>query len=86
MSTKASSHLIRLSEIIAPGGPLPISRSTWFAWQKDKSRRVPKPVHLGPRVTAYRRSEIDAFIADPDGWGTDTAVPCVLRNAKGGIR
>lgn len=77
--------LLRLSEIIAPGGPLPISRSTWFAWLKEG--RVPIPIKLGPRVTAYRAEDIDAFIANPENWAVHTgpvAPTNVLRNANSG--
>ncbi len=76
-------ELLRLNEIVAPRGLLPISRSTWFAWQKDKSRHMPRPIRLGPRVTAYRRTEIEAFIADPDSWGRASVPNKILRNAEG---
>ncbi|MGN6146519.1 MAG: helix-turn-helix transcriptional regulator [Mesorhizobium sp.] len=58
---------LRLSQIIAPRGPLPISRSTWFLWVK--AGRAPAPIRLGPRVSAYRCSDIEAFIANPSLWG-----------------
>jgi predicted DNA-binding transcriptional regulator AlpA len=44
--------LVRLSSILAPKGPLPISRSSW--WAGVASGRYPKPVKLGPRITAWR--------------------------------
>jgi len=43
---------VRLSSILAPKGPLPISRSSW--WAGVASGRYPKPVKLGPRITAWR--------------------------------
>ena len=52
--------LLRLSEILGPDGPIPVSKSTW--WAGVKSGRYPKPVKLGPRVTAWRASEIAALI------------------------
>ena len=47
---------LRLRDIIAPRGPLPISRSTW--WAGVKSGRFPPSVKIGPRTTAWRVSDI----------------------------
>lgn len=52
--------LLRLAKIIAPGGPLPISRSSW--WEGVRAQRYPQPVKLGPRITAWRASDIHALI------------------------
>ena len=52
---------VRLSQIIAPQGPIPVSKSTW--WAGIKAGRYPKPVKLGPRVTAWRVEDILALIA-----------------------
>jgi prophage regulatory protein len=51
---------LRLKQIIAPHGPIPVSRSTW--WAGVKSGRFPKPVKLGPRITAWREDDIDALL------------------------
>ena len=51
---------IRLSSILAPEGPIPISKSTW--WAGVKSGRYPRPVKLGPRITAWRVEDIRALI------------------------
>jgi hypothetical protein len=51
----------RLSSILAPGGPIPVSRSTW--WAGVRSGRYPQPVKLGPRITAWRVEDIRALIA-----------------------
>ena len=51
---------VRLSSIIAPKGPIPVSKSTWWAGIKDG--RFPKPVKLGPRITAWRVEDIRAMI------------------------
>lgn len=51
---------LRLNAIIAPNGPLPISRSSW--WAGVKIGRYPQPVKLGPRITAWRVSEIRELI------------------------
>lgn len=47
---------VRLSSILAPKGPLPISRSSW--WAGVASGRYPKPVKLGPRITAWRVGDL----------------------------
>ena len=51
---------LRLRQIIAPDGPIPVSKSTWWAGIKDG--RFPKPVKLSHRVTAWRVEDIRAFI------------------------
>ncbi|MBN9534359.1 MAG: AlpA family phage regulatory protein [Alphaproteobacteria bacterium] len=51
---------VRLSLILAPNGPIPVSKSTWWAGIKDG--RFPKPVKLGPRITAWRVEDIRALI------------------------
>lgn len=52
--------LLRLSDILGPDGPIPVSKSTW--WAGVKTGRYPKPVKLGPRVTAWRASDIAALV------------------------
>lgn len=52
--------LLRLSSILAPNGPIPVGKSTW--WQGVKSGRYPQPVKLGPRVTAWRAEDIRTLI------------------------
>jgi len=51
---------LRLSSILAPIGPIPVGRSTW--WEGVKSGRFPKPVKLGPRTTAWRVEDIRQLI------------------------
>ena len=51
---------VRLSSILAPRGPIPVSKSTW--WAGVKSGRYPKPLKLGPRITAWRVEDIRALI------------------------
>ena len=63
MPDQKLSHLkgfLRLSAIIGPDGPIPISRSSW--WAGVASGRFPKPVKLGPRTTAWRVEDIAALI------------------------
>ena len=51
---------VRLKSILAPIGPIPVSKSTW--WAGIKSGRFPKPVKLGPRITAWRVEDIHTLI------------------------
>ena len=51
---------LRLASILAPRGPIPVSKSTW--WAGVKSGRFPKPVKLGPRITAWRVEDIRNLI------------------------
>ena len=52
---------LRLASILAPDGPIPVSKSTW--WAGVRSGLYPKPVKLGPRITAWRIEDIRALIA-----------------------
>ncbi len=52
--------LLRLASILAPRGPIPVGKSTW--WDGVKSGRFPQPVKLGPRVTAWRVEDIRALV------------------------
>lgn len=54
------SGFLRLSSIIAPAGPLPIGRSTW--WRGVKSGRFPKPIKLGPNTTVWKADDIQSLI------------------------
>lgn len=58
-----TSGYVRLASIIAPKGPLPISKSSW--WEGVRSRRYPQPVKLGPRITVWRCEDIREFLAQP---------------------
>lgn len=51
---------LRLNEIIAPNGPIPVSKSSW--WAKVRTGEYPKPVKLGPRTTAWRSQDINDLI------------------------
>ncbi len=53
--------LLRLSAILGPEGPIPVSKSTW--WAGVKSGRFPKPVKLGPHITAWRVEDIRVLAA-----------------------
>jgi predicted DNA-binding transcriptional regulator AlpA len=51
--------LVRLNQILAPAGPLPVSKSTF--WAKVKDGTFPQSVRLG-RATAWRAEEIWALV------------------------
>ena len=51
---------LRLSSIIAPNGPIPVSKSTWWAGIKDG--RFPRPVKLGSRISVWRVEDIRTLI------------------------
>jgi prophage regulatory protein len=51
---------VRLANLLAPVGPIPVSKSTW--WSGVRSGRFPKPVKLGRRITAWRVEDIRALI------------------------
>jgi prophage regulatory protein len=68
-TTLPETGFVRLPNIIGntkadlPIPPIiPVSRSTWFAGVK--SGRYPQPVKLGPRITAWRVSDIRALIEE----------------------
>lgn len=51
---------LRLKQVLYPDGPIPVSKSTW--WAGVRTGRYPKPVKLGPRITAWRTADIAALI------------------------
>lgn len=55
---------LRLNAILAPHGPIPVGRSTW--WAGVRAGRYPAPVKLGPRITAWRIEDIEALIERPE--------------------
>ena len=59
-NTLPDTGFVRLSSIIAPSGPIPVSKSTW--WQGVKDGRFPKPVKLGIKTTAWRVQDIRDLI------------------------
>ncbi len=50
---------VRLSQILTPNGPIPISKSAW--WQGVKDGRFPQPQKLGPRTTVWLVQDIRAL-------------------------
>ena len=68
--TLPETGFVRLPQIVGdpkakPPVPavIPVSKSTW--WAGIKTGRYPQPVKLGPRITAWRVSDIRALI-DPE--------------------
>ena len=55
---------VRLSSILAPKGPIPVSKSTW--WQGVKDGRFPKPYKLGPRTTVWKAEDIRSLFESED--------------------
>jgi len=51
------SRLLRLPDVLAL---VPVGKSTW--WQGVSDGRFPKPVKIGPRVTAWRAEDIRDLI------------------------
>lgn len=67
MHTLPETGFLRLPQILGdsqatPPIPalIPIGKSAW--WEGVKNGRFPKPVKLGPRVTAWRVEDIKEFI------------------------
>ena len=55
---------VRLKQILAPEGPIPVSKSSWWAGVKDG--RFPQPLKLGPRTTVWRAGDIRALYESED--------------------
>lgn len=59
-----ASGFVRLNQIIGSGNPIPVSRSTLYAWIKDG--HFPAPVPIGPgRIKGFRVEHVRAFIERP---------------------
>jgi predicted DNA-binding transcriptional regulator AlpA len=48
---------LRLPAVLAL---IPVSKTTWWAWVK--SGKAPRPVKLGPRMTAWKAEDIAEMI------------------------
>lgn len=63
---------VRLHQIIAPHGPIPVHRSTWLAGVR--TGRFPKPVKFfGPGISAWKVEDIRRLIAEASGQITGAA-------------
>ena len=49
---------VRIKTILAV---VPVCKNTW--WNGVRTGRFPKPIKLGPRITAWRAEDIRALIA-----------------------
>ncbi len=61
-TTFPTTGFVRLAQILAPHGPIPVSKSTWWAGVKDG--RFPQPQKLGPRTTVWKVEHIRALFED----------------------
>lgn len=52
--------LLRLRSILAPKGPIPVSRSTLYAWIAEG--KFPRPIKLSDRVAAWRAEDVLDFL------------------------
>ena len=70
---------LRERDFIGEGKAFPFGKSTW--WEGVAAGRFPKPVKLGPRISAWRVEIIRALIeemsrsTEPTITSTGTAVP-----------
>jgi predicted DNA-binding transcriptional regulator AlpA len=48
--------LVRLRDILAPRGPVPVSKSTW--WEGVRRGHFPRPIKLGERISAWDAEDI----------------------------
>ena len=55
-NTFPETGLVRIDEILAPAGPIPVSKASW--WNGVKDGRFPAPVKLGERITCWRAQDI----------------------------
>lgn len=53
-------RLLRLSSILAPNGPIPVSKSTW--WKKVRTGEFPRPIKVTERVTCWNQQDVLALI------------------------
>lgn len=60
MTNKIDVQLLRLRQVLAPGGPIPISKSSWYSG--IAKGLYPKPIRVSARVSAWRADEIAALI------------------------
>ena len=62
MNTLPETGFIRLPDVLKV---YPVSKSTW--WAGIKVGRYPKPVKLGPKITAWRVEDIRTLIDKAEG-------------------
>jgi prophage regulatory protein len=52
---------VRLAQIIGPGGPIPVSKTTW--WRGVKDGTYPRPVKLSANITAWKVCDIRRLLS-----------------------
>lgn len=57
---------MRLPDVLAI---FPVSKSTW--WAGVKIQRYPQPVKIGPRMTAWKKSDITKLLNNPENSSFD---------------
>ena len=55
------SGFVRLKQLIGPGNPLPVSKSTIWKWVA--ASYFPQPVKLSSKVSAWKVEDVRAFFA-----------------------
>jgi prophage regulatory protein len=53
---------VRLHQIVGPDGPLPISKSGF--WAGVKNGKFPQPRKISPRVTVWRAEDINDLLRE----------------------
>jgi prophage regulatory protein len=61
--------LVRLKSILAPLGPVPVGKTTW--WQGVRSGRFPRPTKLSSKITVWRAEDIHDLIIKAFGPTSD---------------
>jgi prophage regulatory protein len=62
MNENREMKLLRLKQVLAPLGPVPVSKSSWYAGIAKGI--YPKPVRVSARISAWRADEIAALITN----------------------
>jgi prophage regulatory protein len=60
---------------------IPVSKSTW--WAGVKSGRFPKPIKLGPRITAWRVEDIRDLIQQGSEWTNEKSLVSKAKENSG---
>ena len=60
--------LVRIHQILAPKGPIPVSRAGFYA--ACKAGKAPKPYRIGKHIAAWDAAEIREFIETIKSGGT----------------
>lgn len=58
---------VRLNQIVGPSGPLPISKSGF--WAGVKNGKFPKPLKISPRVTVWKAEDIHDLLREIERGG-----------------